>query len=465
MDFNSYSYIFAFLPLCVLVYFFLQSRNWNAAAQGWLAFASFFFYGYGRLSSFYGIAFSVCVNYWVARFLSGSSVNVSERKAWVACGIVFNVLFLCCFKYTGFLSGVIDATAVIMSPALNIALPAGLSFITFQQIVYLVNCYREPGQQANFLTYCLYISFFPRLLQGPIIYYQELMPQFAMERNRFFNVENFSKGIYLFSLGLFKKAVVGDWFASVVAKGFSQPDMLGLADSWLTSLGYTLQIYFDFSGYTDMALGAALMFNICLPQNFNSPYKAINIQDFWRRWHMTFVRFMRDFVYIPLGGNRRTDLITFRNLLLVFLVGGIWHGSGWTFIVWGLMHGAAVVVHRIWKKYGIPMPKALAWLLTFNYVNICWVFFRSRSLQDAFSVLKGMTGFNSLELENVPGILSPKTLVMTLLCFVAVIVFKNSAHMMQNFEPGVRAGVFSSVLFVVGVFFLTRTTGFIYYQF
>jgi len=216
------------------------------------------------------------------------------------------------------------------------------------------------------------------------------MPQFAKAKNKIANYYNIALGIFIFSIGLFKKVVIADTFAQWANYGFDTAHKLSMLEGWISSLSYTFQLYFDFSGYTDMAIGAALLFNIKLPINFNSPYKALNIQDFWRRWHITLSRFLKEYLYIPLGGNRKGKVRTYLNLFITFLLGGIWHGAGWTFVLWGALHGGALVIHRIWGELNLKMPKLLAWFITFNFINISWVFFRAKNFDDALKVLKAM---------------------------------------------------------------------------
>ncbi len=246
------------------------------------------------------------------------------------------------------------------------------------------------------------MSFFPQLIAGPIVHHSEMMPQFKDKNNQFLNYRNIALGLFIFSIGLFKKVVIADNTAHFADFRFDKAASLSFIQAWMTSLSYSFQLYFDFSGYCDMAIGIALFFNIKLPINFNSPYKALNIQDFWRRWHITLSRFLKEYLYIPLGGNRVKELIVYRNLILVFLIGGFWHGAGWTFIIWGLLHGIALSVHRAYshaaRKFHFTMPKILAWFITFNFINLAWVFFRAKDLNSALKVLKGMVGLNGVSL-------------------------------------------------------------------
>jgi len=259
-----------------------------------------------------------------------------------------------------------------------------------------VDSYQKDTQEYDFPNYCLFVSFFPQLIAGPIVHHREMMPQFMRLKTKTLNWSNVSTGIFIFCLGLFKKVVVADSFALWANAGFNAHHALGLFEAWGASLSYTFQIYYDFSGYTDMAIGAALLFNIRLPINFNSPYKARSVQEFWRRWHITLSNWLRDYVYIPLGGNRCGQYRIYFNLFVTFLLGGLWHGAGWTFVLWGAMHGAVMVVHRFWGKMGLKMPAPIAWLSTFIFLNATWVFFRAESFKGALNVLKGMAGINGI---------------------------------------------------------------------
>ena len=276
---------------------------------------------------------------------------------------------------------------------LYLALPLAISFFTFQQIAYLVDSYRKQVKQHNMLDYCVFVSFFPQLIAGPIVHHKQMMPQFSNKPQQRINIQNINLGLFIFAMGLFKKVVIADQFAVWASNGFDNLEVISFVGAWVTSLSYTFQLYYDFSGYTDMAIGSALMFNITLPINFNSPYKALNIQDFWRRWHITLSNFLRDYIYVPLGGNRVSEFNVYFNLFITFLLGGLWHGAGWTFIAWGALHGFAVIIHRAWTKLGLRMNRFLAWFITFNFVNIAWVFFRAKEWNDAIMLLKGMMGF------------------------------------------------------------------------
>lgn len=340
-------------------------------------------------------------------------------------------------------------------------------------------------KQYDFLNYCLFVTFFPQLIAGPIVHHKEMMPQFANLKNRVINYKNIALGLFIFSIGLFKKVVIADSFAVWATNGFDKAAVLNLFEAWATSLSYTFQLYFDFSGYCDMAIGAALLFNIKLPINFNSPYKALNIQDFWRRWHITLSRFLRDYIYIPLGGNRKGRLRTYVNLMATFIIGGIWHGAGWTFVFWGFLHGVALVIHRIWSELGFKMNKFLAWFITFNFINITWVFFRAKDWDDALKVLKGMFGLSGIVLPNfleeklvfltkygvgfdgfIARIGDKSTILFLLLGFILALAFKNSIEKMISFQPSYQKII--KLIFILLLSFYSMIavkTEFLYFNF
>jgi D-alanyl-lipoteichoic acid acyltransferase DltB (MBOAT superfamily) len=279
-----------------------------------------------------------------------------------------------------------------------VLLPLAISFFTFTQIAYLVDSYRGETKEYDLLNYALFVTFFPHLIAGPIVHHKEIMPQFAAQTNLLKHHRNIALGLFLLAIGLCKKVLIADSFAQWASKGFDQLANLNFFEAWCTSLSYTFQLYFDFSGYTDMAIGASLLFNIRLPINFNSPYKASDIRDFWRRWHITLSRFLRDYLYIPLGGGRQGRYRAYVNLLVTFVLGGLWHGATWMFVLWGALHGAAMVMHRFWRELGLKLPVWLAWLVTFNFINITWVFFRAKDLSSAMNVLAGMAGLHGIVL-------------------------------------------------------------------
>jgi D-alanyl-lipoteichoic acid acyltransferase DltB (MBOAT superfamily) len=346
------------------------------------------------------------INFSIGKQL-GKDRTLISRKSVLIIGITLNVMLLGYYKYSDFFIENINSFFTTNMSLLNLALPLAISFFTFQQIAYLVDAYKGETKDYNFWTYALFVSFFPQLIAGPIVQHKEIMPQFTNIRNKFINYENITLGTYIFSIGLFKKVVIADTFGVWATNGFDNTEILTFFEAWIVSLSYTFQLYFDFSGYTDMAIGISLFFNIKLPINFNSPYKALNIQDFWKRWHITLGRFLTNYIYIPLGGSRKGQLRTYINVLLVFLISGFWHGAGWTFIFWGFLHGLAMVVNRFWQTFNIKMNSILAWFITFNFVNVSWVFFRAETWGDALKVFNGMFGLNGIALPDV-GIVANK---------------------------------------------------------
>lgn len=396
MLFNSSYYIFVFLPVIFFGYFFLQRLNQVTLGKIWLVAGSLFFYSYWNPKYLLLIICSMLVNYAVGRMLH----RTNRSKALLASGVVFNLSLLGYFKYTDFFFASINTLLGTDFSLLNLLLPLAISFFTFQQIAYLVDCYQKGTEEYNFLSYCLFVCFFPQLIAGPIVHHREMMPQFARTSSQRLHWGNVACGILVFCIGLFKKVVIADTFAIWANQGYSEVDSLAFVEAWATSLSYTFQLYYDFSGYTDMAIGAALLFNIKLPLNFNSPYKSTSIQEFWRRWHMTLSRWLRDYLYIPLGGNRVGTLRVYTNILITFILGGLWHGAGWTFILWGMLHGLALCVHRLWKETGASLPNFLAWGLTFLFVHVAWVFFRASDVSSAIMVLKAMVGCKGV--GNIP---------------------------------------------------------------
>ena len=386
MLFNSYEFIFIFLPVIL-------------GAKIWLVVGSLFFYSYWNVIYLPLILLSIFVNYGVGLSLVNHEKIRISSKTILSFGIVFNLGLLGYFKYTDFFLDNFNGIFGTNIPLPHIILPLGISFFTFTQIAFLVDAYKQEAKEYSLVNYMLFVTYFPHLLAGPILHHKEMMPQFASKYNWVKNYRNIALGLFIFSIGLFKKVVIADTFAVWANAGFDTATTLNLIEAWATSLSYTFQLYFDFSGYTDMAIGISLMFNIKLPINFNSPYKALSIQDFWRRWHMTLSRFLRDYLYIPLGGNRKGNIRTYVNLITTFLLGGLWHGAGWTFIIWGLLHGIALAIHRLWQSLGFRMNKILAWFITFNFINITWIFFRAKDFESAIKVLGSMFSLDNVVLS------------------------------------------------------------------
>ena len=467
MLFNSYEFIFLFLPFTFFIYFYLNKKRLTELAKGFLVLSSLFFYSWWNITYLPLIVGSMIFNYSFGLELNKDNPRIA-KKIILAFGIVANLALLGYFKYYDFLISNINFAFDVQISHLNLLLPLAISFFTFQQIAYLVDSSTGEGtKQYDFLNYCLFVTFFPQLIAGPIVHHKEMMPQFAKARNKIINYKNIALGLFIFSIGLFKKAVIADTFAVWATYGFDDATILNLFEAWATSLSYTFQLYFDFSGYCDMAIGAALLFNIKLPINFNSPYKALNIQDFWRRWHITLSRFLRDYVYIPLGGNRKGKVHTYMNLMATFIIGGIWHGAGWTFVFWGFLHGMALVIQRIWSELDFRLNKFVAWFITFNFVNIAWVFFRAKEWDDAIKVLKGMFGLGGDwdGLDNIITVYGGKIeALFALFIFVLsffIIFYKNSSQLNIN----IKYALFAGCLFSIGIANFNKISYFLYFNF
>lgn len=399
MIFSSPEFILLFLPISFLLYFYLDRIRLVLAGKVWLVAGSLFFYAYWNIAYLPLLLASIFFNFAVGTGLSQNPelrrFRVSRRFALTG-SIIVNLALLGYYKYADFLVENINSAFNAGYIAPQLLLPLGISFFTFTQIAYLIDSYRGEAKEYNFLNYALFVTFFPHLIAGPILHHREMMPQFESRWNLAVRYRNVFFGLFIFSIGMFKKVIIADTFAIWANAGFDSRATLDFFSAWATSLSYTFQLYFDFSGYCDMAIGASLLFNIWLPINFNSPYKALDIRDFWQRWHMTLSRYLRDYLYIPLGGNRCSTARVYLNIMATFLLGGLWHGASWMFVTWGALHGAALVVHRAWNGLDLRMPKSVAWLMTFGFVNITWVFFRAKSFEDALRVIRGMANINSV---------------------------------------------------------------------
>ena len=408
MLFNSYAFIFLFLPI-VLVGFFWFGRSSHTFAAAWLTLASLFFYGFWNPAYVGLLLGSIACNYafglWIAK--AGVKNKDTQKKNLLVVALVVNLVLLAYYKYTNFFISNLNSMAGTNWSLGAIILPLGISFFTFTQIAFLVDTYQGKVKEYNFIHYALFVTYFPHLLAGPVLHHQEMMPQFQRHKNYHLDWDNFATGLLLFTLGLCKKTLLADSFvpyANAIFDVAQHGTLLTTYEAWAGALAYTMQIYFDFSGYTDMALGIALMFNIRLPINFDSPYKATSIIEFWRRWHMTLSRYLRDYLYIPLGGNRKGKVRRYVNLTLTMLLGGLWHGAGWTFVIWGALHGLYLTINHLWReqisqKIPLSLPVRLSALLggivTFISVVAAWVMFRSHDLASAVTLLKSMFGIDS----------------------------------------------------------------------
>ena len=379
MLFHSYIFVFVFLPVSLGGYY-LAGRIGSRAAKLWLAAMSLWFYGSFRLEYLLLLLLSVFLNYGIALGMKGKK----RAGGLLAAGVAVNLAALVYFKYMDFFIGNWNYISGMELPLLHVALPVGISFFTFQQISYLADCYKGEIETKGFLDYMLSIVYFPKLVEGPLVIYAEWEPELAGAGEKGFDAEKFMRGVCQFVMGMMKKVILADTFGGAVDYGYSNLEIMHGWDALLIVVFYALQLYFDFSGYCDMALGVSRMFGIELPVNFNSPYQAGNIVEFWKRWHITLNRFFTKYIYIPLGGNRKGRARMYGNLLIVFLVSGIWHGAGWNFILWGMLHGVLYVLTRMWMNrrgafHGRKVPRVISVPLTFCYTAFAWVYFRAEN--------------------------------------------------------------------------------------
>ena len=394
MLFNSHSFIFLFLPVVLLGYFALGRRS-HLAPVVWLTLASLVFYAFGGGQFVPLLLVSIAFNYGVGYLLIARKLGPGARFTALTIGVAGDLAVLGVFKYAGFFAANLNAL-FSAGFVVNIVLPVGISFYTFTQIAFLVDAYR--GQVARYALphYALFVTYFPHLIAGPILHHKDMIPQFERAETKRPDPHLILCGLIIFAIGLFKKTCLADGIQPLVAQAFGS-NAPTFDQAWIGVLAYTFQLYFDFSGYSDMAIGMSLMFGIFLPLNFNSPYKATSIIDFWRRWHMTLSQFLRDYLYIPLGGNRHGRVLRYVNLMITMLLGGLWHGAAWTFVVWGALHGVYLCINHAWSNYGPKAPPRFARLadiagliLTFLAVVIAWVFFRAQDMTTALSVLSKM---------------------------------------------------------------------------
>ena len=479
MVFSSHVFIFAFLPLVLLGYYLLpravSGQRLRRVQNLFLIAASLFFYGHFNVSYLLLIAASILVNYALARAIQDCQQQGLVKLCFIL-GVLFNILLIGYFKYYDFFIENINFLFRSNFALKHLLLPLGISFFTFQQLSFLVSVYKKEEQVEDFISYCVFVLFFPQLVAGPIVLYSEMIPQFRDESRCRFDSDNLARGIYIFSIGFFKKAVVADTLALFVDNGYAQSS-LGLAAAWAVSLCYTLQIYFDFSGYSDMAIGLGKLFNIDLPWNFLSPYQSESFTVFWRRWHITLGRALSSYIYKPLGGSRRGRARTFLNTMATFLISGLWHGAAWTFVLWGGIHGLFVAGEKLLGDRLERVPKALRVGLTFLLVNVLWVLFRAESFSQAGMVYSGMLSFGSLELGQLAALVLDNSFdfptivdiayLFSLLAVLLAVVFRcrSSRLLLEQFRCSGRSLAFTVFLFCFSVLHLSRGSIFIYFNF
>jgi len=507
MLFNSYIFIFVFLPVTLAGFLLIGRRGGRRIALAWLVLCSLLFYAWWNPAYLGLLLFSILFNYGVGVYLGSKEGSRRNQKLVLAAGVAANLILLGYFKYANFFVDTVSALTGSDYSFGAIMLPLGISFFTFQQIAYLVDAYKGLAREYNFLSYCLFVTFFPQLIAGPIVHHQEMLPQFARLSNYRVRKDNLSIGATIFIIGLFKKVMVADslaLYANVVFDGAARGISPSFAEAWLGAMCYTFQLYFDFSGYSDMAIGLGRMFGIRLPLNFNSPYKANSVIDFWRRWHMTLSRFLRDYLYIPLGGNRKGTTRRYANVMVTMVLGGLWHGAGWTFVLWGTMHGVFLLVNHAWRgitgvlglrTIGRSLPALVAArTITFLSVSLAWVLFRAANFHAAGTVLASMAGVNGLTLAtpyfDAAGLQARDAdmwvLVLIFICgwapstqqllaryrpalgYVARkgrIAFDNSLEPKIRWKPTPLMALVVAVVAIVTIVNLTKVSAFIYWQF
>jgi alginate O-acetyltransferase complex protein AlgI len=493
MLFNSYVFIFLFLPITLVVFFTLSKFHLAKSALAWLTITSLFFYGFWNPPFLILMLVSIVFNHRIGRLIEEAELNSKKAFYLMWAGLIGNLALIGYYKYTDFILSTINSLAGTDIPLTKIFLPLGISFYTFTQMGYLVDAYRgeTKGNNYDLLTYTLFISFFPQLIAGPILRHDELIPQFRNLRKIVFSQKNLALGLTMFCIGLGKKVLIADNISPWVAPVFAHASEVSFLESWVGAISYTLQLYFDFSGYSDMAIGLGLMFNIKLPINFNSPYKATSISDFWRRWHITLSNLLRDYLYIPLGGNRKGQIRQYINLLATMLLGGLWHGAGWTFVIWGGLHGSYLCINHRWRKLNISMPKFLGWMLTFLSVVVSWVLFRAITFGDAAAILKAMLGMNGVIVPGSPlGRLSaltalgieikpwkdlayiPEVFGNKLFCFIVLIALllcvaflPNSQEILEKHKPNWKWAIGVGIVGSLCLLSLNRVSEFLYFQF
>jgi len=483
MLFNSYGFIFLFLPVVLAGYFGLCT--WRPrAALAFLSLSSAFFYGWWNFPYLLLIGGLVFGNFFFAHWLS------LNRSRWLlGVGVVGNLLVLAYFKYANFFVDNMNAALQLGWTWTHVLLPIGLSFHTFQQIEYQVSVYRGLRPERDLVRYSVFVLFFPQLVAGPLVLYREIAWQFDRKRLYTFRSSNLSAGLTMFTVGLAKKVLVADSLALIASPIFqaaSDGSPISMAVAWKGALAYGLQIYFDFSGYSDMALGLARMFGIRLPANFYSPYRALSIIDFWRRWHMTLSRFLRDYVYIPLGGNRGGGFRRHANLMITMLAGGLWHGASWNFVIWGGLHGLYLIVNHLWRNLplaslGFPKPLRIVFggALTFLAVTVAWVFFRAPDFATATHMLAAMGSWHGLNdwkaflypssfallLAMALALFAPNLQQLMGLSFAGLALYRDPATTRLKWRPNAAWGIAAGLLFVISLFGISQVSEFIYFNF
>jgi alginate O-acetyltransferase complex protein AlgI len=475
--FNSLEFIFLFLPAVLVVYYCISS---GGLRQKWLTLASYFFYSFWSYK-FAPLLFATTVfDFKVGQWLENTT-DPKKKKLLITASVMTNLSLLGFFKYFYFLTGTSSTLLELIgvhwsAPSWNVILPIGISFYTFQSMSYTIDVYRGKSKSySNFWAFAQYVSLFPQLIAGPIVRHSDLVPQILREEKVKATAAQFSSAIYFFAFGLAKKMLIADRLGLAVDQALNELQFLSMAESWLCALGYTLQLYFDFSGYSDMAIGLGLMLGYRLPQNFNSPYKSKSITEFWQRWHISLSRWLRDYLYISLGGNREGQFKTYRNLFLTMLLGGIWHGAGWTYVLWGVYHGSWLVVERVSEeffagnflvRFFYKIPAQAKVFFTFIVVILGWVMFRSPTLPFAMLWYEKLF-FNDSFFEFHGFATNTRDRFFAALVIGLFIVFgcKNLYEKENAYRFSALQAAWLAFLFFVSVLYLAKESPFLYFQF
>lgn len=502
MLFNSVPFLAYFLPIVVAGALLLRRFEQRAACKYWLLSASAFFYGYWEWRYLLLLFGSIVVNYIIGKRLAAPDADKGKRRGLLYLGVIFNLGVLFLFKYFNFFIDNLEFLLGFEAEVFQLVLPLGISFFTFQQIAFLVDAYERKNEaEYSFIDYAIFVSFFPQLIAGPIVHHKEFVPQLKTDLFAKPTAKMFAAGLTIIIIGLFKKAVLADGLAPSVNMLFADAatgDPLTFFEAWLATLGFAGQIYFDFSGYSDIAIGLALLFGLRMPENFAAPYRSFSIIDFWRRWHITLSSFLRDYLYIPLGGNRRGQFMRYVNLMVTMLLGGLWHGAAWTFVIWGGLHGTYLTINHLFNAMtkaaapqvmkGVRMLRPLFWVLTFVSVCFAWIYFRADGLVAANSVAAGFLGLNGFYIPGhlaafiglpagiggdvAPGsaLFADRALWNDLVAAIGFTVISLAVAFGQSQKRGSQDRRLIAVACVIGfvvqaIFFGTVSEEFIYFQF
>ena len=469
MLFNSIIYLIFFLPLVLIIFYKTKINKFYI-----LIIASFIFYSFDKFQYVFLLFFIVFINFVFGKILNSKEVRSKQKKIYLLVSIIINILILCIFKYLDFVIENINLIFNTKIHYLQIPYPLAISFITFQQIIFLIDCYEDKIKKINFKNYFLFIVFFPQLIAGPITRFNLIDEQFEKKNNFDFNFENLSKGFFLISIGLFKKIVLSDSLVYFVEPGFENFESLNTFSTWLVTFSFSLQFYFDFSAYSDLAIGSGLLFNIILPRNFNSPFKSLSIIDFWQRWHMTLTYFLTNYLFMGIA-RRFKELSFFKSMcsvLLTFFIAGLWHGPSWNFIVFGLWHGVCIVINHSFRKLNIKLNFVISWVLTIISVNIGFIIFRSINLHQAKIMILKLFFINTEKTEDLSffdiigaSLTINYNTIFLIISIVIIFLNKNSNQYTDNFKPKIKYvfGIF--FMFLLSFLTINSSNEFIYFNF